>query len=304
MTSGAKAVACFTQALALDPRYARAHAGIAWAHAVVGVVGETAPHDVMPQAKEAARKALAIDESVDVAHAALGNVLALYEWDWAGAERALRRALVLNPADASTRSDLARLLGLLGRADASLTEARRAVEIDPVSAPCGRDLALALLFARRFEAGRDQARRTLDLAPGFLPASWDLAWATAGLGAVGDAVAILRQARRSAPSDTTTEAFLGLACALAGQREEAVDILDHLKQLRANRYTSAVHLATICGALGELEQAFAWLEQAFEERAGLLVFAKVSLHFDPLRADPRFQALLRRMKFPETAADG
>ena len=85
---------------------------------------------------------------------------------------------------------------------------------------------------------------------------------------------------------------------------EAVDILDHLKQLRANRYTSAVHLATICGALGELEQAFAWLEQAYEERAGLLVFVKVSLHFDPLRGDPRFQALLRRMNFPSAGEPG
>ncbi len=132
-------------------------------------------------------------------------MLLFYDWDWAGAERAFRRALVLNPANASTRSDLAQLLAVLGRADASLTEARRAVEIDPVSPRSNRELALALVLAGRFEAGRDQARKTLDVAPGFLPALWDLAWATAGLGAVQDAVAILRQARPSDHSDTTTE---------------------------------------------------------------------------------------------------
>ena len=300
MTNMAKAVEYFTQALVMDPSYALAHAGMARAHAVIGTLGGAPPQEVMPQAREAARKALAIDDSVDAAHTALGFVLLFYDWDWAGAERAHRRALVLNPADASTRSDLATLLSFVGRADASATEATRAVELDPVSARCSRTLALVLLFARRFEAAQDQARKALDLDPGFLPASWDLMQATAELGAVQDAVAIARQARPSGRGDATTEGLLGWACGLAGQREEALEILDHVKQLHGNHHASAVHLAFICVGLGEQDQAIAWLDQAYDERAGLLVTLKVQPLLDPLRSDPRFQALLEKMNFPET----
>ena len=299
-THVAKAVECFTQALALDPRYARAYAGMARARVVAAAMGQSAPREVMPQAKEAARKALAIDDSIGTAHAALGSVLLWYDWDWSEAERAYRRALVLNPADALTRCEFANLLATLGRVDPSLAEARRAVEIDPVSARCGYGLASALLCAGQFEAAREHARKTLDLDPGYPPASWMLAIAAGGMGAPQDAVAILRQVRPSDRSDPPAEALLGWAYGLAGQREEALAILDDLKQLRGRRYVSPVFLAMICVGLGDQDQVLRWLGQGYEERDPQLLSIKRWPQYVPLRSDPRFQALLRRMNFPET----
>ena len=297
-----KSLECFTKALAVEPAYAQAHAGIGCVQELRAGLSFAAPQQVMPMAKEAALKALAIDETVADAHSALAGVLDYFEWNWAGAEREYRRALELNPGDTVVRSDYALLLGKVGRADDSVAEAQRAIERDPLSILGRFRLAAVLWLARRFDAAMAEARAGLELESANHLLCWNLGWAFAGLGRYDEAVEALRQATILAPGDPTAQAFLGWASGLSGHRQEALTILGDLERRRTREYFSSFWLATVNVGLGESDQAISWLQEAAEERDGMLTFVNTWPAVDPLRADPRFQALLRRMNFPETAA--
>ena len=210
-----KGLECFTQALAVEPNYAQAHAGIALVQTLRAFLSFAVPQQVMPMAKEAALKALSIDERVADAHFALAFVLDSYEWDWEAAEREYRRAVDLNPADTLARCIYARHLGCTGRADASVTGGRHAVEHDPLSSITRQIFALILSLARRFDAAITEARAGIELERTYHPFYWNL-----GLSLVG-----LRQARRSGRAAQAVHdlrarrpAFTGVARLGAGAR--------------------------------------------------------------------------------------
>ena len=299
-----KSLGCFTQALAVEPAYAEAHAGIAMAQTSRAVVSVAAPRQVMPLAKEAALKALAIDETVADAHCALAGVLSLYEWDWTGAEREYRRALDLNPGDTLARGFYAHLLGCMGRPDASVAEARHAIERDPLSVFNRHVLADRLWLARRFDAAIAEARAGIELAPTYHMFYCDLGIALVGLGRHDEAVEALRQATTLAPGDPVSQGFLAWASGLAGHRQEARAILGDLERRRSREYFSGWLMVHVNLGLGEHEQAISWLQKAVEERDGLLAYINVWWGVEPLRSDPRFQALLRRMHFPSVGDTG
>ena len=295
-----KSLECFTQALALEPAYAQAHAGIAINHAVRSIISHGSPSQLMPAAKEASRKALAIDDTVVDAHTALAFVLQFYEWDWPGAEREYRRALDLNPGDTFARTHYALLLGQLGKADASIAEARHAVVSDPLSVLSRHMLAMNLVLARRFDQALVETRAGLEL-DSYQPLYWDLCWALVGLGRSDEAVEEGRKATL-APGDLIAQAWLGWTLGLAGQRQEALTIFEDLERRRQD-YVGGSLLASVCVGLGDHEQAISWLPHAAEERDGFMTFLNTLLVFDPLRSDPRFQALLQKMNFPAAKAD-
>ena len=255
-------------------------------------------------AKEAARKALAIDESVADAHFALAGVLDTYEWNWAGAEREYRRALDLNPGDALVRCNHAVLLARQGRRDASVAEARHAVDHDPLSVYNRFALAVVLNLARRFDEAMTEARAGVELEGAYHLLHWDLGLALVGLGRYDEAVEALKQAAILAPDDPTALAYLGWALGLAGRRQEGLTLLGDLERRRTHEYVSGFFMALVNVGLGEQDQAMSWLNRAAEDRDAMLPHLNVFPALDPLRADPRFQALLRRMHFPETAASG
>ena len=298
-----KGLECFTQALALEPTYAQAHAGIAYVQAVRGVLSlAAAPHTVMPEVKESALKALAIDETLVDAHTALAIVLHYYEWDWPGAEREYRRALGLDSHDAFARSHYAYFLGQQGRADESVAEARSAVERDPVSLLSRFILGSTLVMARRFDSAIAEAQAGIELDPSYAHMHQRLGWGLAGLSRYDEAVEAFRQATILAPGDPVLQAHLGWGLGLAGRSQEALAILDDLERRRSQEHVGGCLLAWIGVGLGDHDHAISWLEQSAEERDGILTFVNRWFSFDPLRADPRFQALLRRMNFPETAS--
>ena len=297
-----KSLGCFTQALTVEPSYAQAHAGIAMVQAISAKLSFAAPLHVIPMAKEAALKALAIDETVAEAHFASALVRDSYEWNWAGAEREYRRALDLNPGDALARCMYAELLCWTGRADASVAEARHAIERDPLYVLARHMLANVLWLARRYDEAMAEARAGIELDPTYHLLYWNLGWALGDLGRYDEAVEALRQATILAPDDPSALACLGWALGLAGRRPEVLTILGDLERRRTKEYFSGFLMAMVNVGLGESEQAISWLEKAAEERDALVPWLNVWIPFDPLRADPRFQALLRRMHFPETAA--
>ena len=296
-----KGLECFTQALAVEPAYAQAHAGIALVQTLRAFLSCAVPQQVMPMAKEAALKALAIDETVADAHFALAFVLDSYEWNWAGAEPEYRHALDLNPADTLTRCLYARLLGCSGRADASVTEGRHAVEHDPLSTFTRQIFALILSLAGRFDAAVAEARAGIELERTYHPFYWNLGLALVGLGRSAEAVEPLRQATTFAPGDLYSLGFLGWALGLAGQKQEAATIRSDLERRQTQEYVSSFVMALVNIGLGEHDQAISWLEKGAEARDPNLTFLNRMFIMDPLRPAPRFQAVLRRMNFPETA---
>ena len=294
-----KSLACFTQALALEPAYAQAHAGIALVHAIQAIMSLAAPHTVMPEAKEAALKTLALDETVADAHAALAVVLHYYDWDWAGAEREYRRALELNPGDTFARCSYANLLGMVGRVDESVAEARSAVERDPVAPFCRYILQQAFVVARRFEEAIAEAHAGIELDPSYHLSYMSLGWGLAGLGRHDEAVDAFRQQVIAAAGDSFAQGWLGWALGLAGHRQEALTILGDLEGRRSQEYVGGLLLACVSLGLDEHDQAISWLQEAAEERDGLMALVNTLPVFGPLRSDPRFQRLLRRMNFPQ-----
>ena len=296
-----KSLECFTQALAAEPAYAEAHAGIALTH-TLRAYGAAAPQQIMPVAKEAARKALAIDETVADAHFAMALVLEYDEWNWAGAEQEFRRALALNPGDTLARCHYAIMLGMSGRASAAVAEARHAVERDPLSLFNRSVLAFTLYWAGQPDAAMAEARAGIELDRAYHVLHWGLGWALIGLGRYDEAVDTLRQAAALTTGDLFSRAYLGWALGLAGHRQEALSIRTDLERRRSEGYFSGFLFSLVSVGLGEHTQAISWLLQAAEERDPHAPQLLVHPGFDPLRADPRFQALLRRMHFPEPAA--
>ena len=290
-----KSLECYRQALALEPDYAQAHAGIAQVQAFRPLISLAAPHEVMPQAKAEALTALALDETVAEAHFALALVHHWYEWNWADAERTFRRALALGPGDAFARSMWAHVPGLLGRADESVAEARAAARQDPLSPFSQYIVALMLIWARRYDEAMREARAGLDLDGRYWPFHLSLGMGLAGGGQHDDAVEAFRHATSLAPADPVPRAFLAWAVGLAGQRQEAVAIVDDLERQQGESYAGGMMLALASLGTGDTDRAIRWLEQGADERDGRMTLLNAYYFFDPLRDDPRFQALLRRL---------
>ena len=295
-----KGAECFSQALVIEPSNARAHAGLARTRHWQATLNLAAPHEVMPGAKEAALKALGIDETVEDAHYALAVVLDYYDWDWTGAEREYCRTLELNASHTVARFFYGDLLTRQGRANSGIAEVREAVEGDPLSLLCRHFLALGLYCAERFDDVIAEAEDGIALDPSAYYLHMARGWGLAGLGRHTEAIESHRRATNLAPHDPAPQGYLGLALGVAGEHGEARAMLRDLEQRRTQGYIGGWLLACVYVGLGVHDRAIEWLQTAADERDGLLPWLMVFPPFDPLRADPRFQALLRRMNFPET----
>ncbi|MHC4696686.1 MAG: protein kinase domain-containing protein [Planctomycetota bacterium] len=284
----------FQQAVALDPEYALAYAGIADSYVVLGGWNILKPHDVYPKAKAAATRALEIDDTLAEAHAALAVIRRDYIWDWAGAETAFRKAIQLKPGYATAHQWYAEYLAAMGRHEEATAEIERAQELDPLSLIIHAVGGYVCYFARQYDQAIDHCTRALELDPDFPPAHLYLSWVYRDQGMYKEALAEL--GRSGLPSEDVD--YLLPLCqtyAFSGDRDEALRLVDKLRGLSEQRYIPASNLATVYFALGEKNLAFAYLEQAFEQRAYGLHFLNVSPLYDSVRDDPRFNDLLRRI---------
>jgi eukaryotic-like serine/threonine-protein kinase len=293
-----RAIECFEQAIARDPSYGLAHAGLADGYSVLGLYGFLPPKAAFARAEAAARRALELDDGLPEAHQAMAFVRWFFDWNWTEAERSFRRALALNPQSGLTRAQLAVFLATQGRPHEGIVEARRARALEPLSLLVGYYAGLVFLYAREYERGLEECRRILDLDPHYALGFWVRGDLLFHLGRHEEA---LEAAERAVALSNRPPFYLGLvgeAHAALGQRDRAQAIVDELLERSQQGYVAPLHLADIFLALGEYDQAFEWLNRALEDRNGFLGALAVDSAYDPVRADPRFGALLERIGLP------
>jgi serine/threonine protein kinase/tetratricopeptide (TPR) repeat protein len=288
-----KGIENFQHAIAKDPTYALAYSGLADCYSSLATSGVIPPKESFPRAKEAAQKALEIDDTLSEAHTSLALIKTAYDWDWSGGEREFQRAIELNPSSVTAH----RLYGLalmgMARFDEAIRELKRALELDPLSLLNNHALGLGFLFARQYDQAIEQYRRTLELDPNLIFAHWFLGLAYLQKSMYKEGTAELEKALVISPGNTLLISGLGYAYAAAGRKLEAQKVLDKLNDLSKQKYFPAVFRVQIYAALGEKDQAFEWLEKGYEDRSILNI--KADPAFDPLRSDPRWADLLRRM---------
>ena len=291
-----KSIDYFQQAIAQDPNYALAYAGVADAYVVLPGYGGGIPHDCYPKAIAAAKKALELDDTLAEAHTTLAMAIWSYEFDSAQAIREFQRAIQLNPNYAIAHQQYGNtLLVPLGRFDDGIAEGKRAVELDPLSLAINSDMAVNYHFAGRYDEAIAQLRKTLEMDPGYYFAYVNLGQALEKKGARDDAIAEYQKAR-ALNDDPAVLGFLARCYALSGNKTEAERILNQLKELSKQRYVAAYSFALTYIGLGDKEEALRWVEQSYQDRAGSDIgWIRVDPMLDPLRGDPRFEAIAEKI---------
>jgi TolB-like protein/Tfp pilus assembly protein PilF len=294
-----KGIDYFQQAIEEDPSYALAYSGLADSYSLLANNGSVAAKDAYPRAKEAALKALQLDDTLAEAHVSLGYVRTQFEWDWSGAEKEFQRAIELNPGFAIAHDRYGVALGRMGRVEEAVAEKRRAVELDPLSPIINRNLGITLYLARQYDQAIEQERKTLELDPNYIGAHLTLGQAYLQKSMYKDGMAELEKELAISPGNPVSLSWLGYGYAIVGRKAEAQKVLDQLNEISKHKYVPALQMALIYVGLGEKDKAFEWLERAYEERSigsGLSSTSiKLDSMYDPLRSDPRFADLLRRM---------
>jgi eukaryotic-like serine/threonine-protein kinase len=290
-----KAIEHYERAIALDPRYALAYAGLSDAYSLLGLYALLPPVEAFPHAKQAALKALALDDSLAEAHTSLGTARFFHEWDWRAAQGDFQRGLELNPASVSGRHIHSTALSAMGRHREALAEARAALELDPLSLVTILNLGWVHFNNRDWDGARAQCRAAFALDPEFPRAHELMGLASAHAGELEEAVNEARRVANAHDGTPRSLAVCGYLFALAGRKEEARETVAGLRALAARVYVPALSVAFVSAALDKKDTAFEWLERAFDEQDCLLVWLRVDPRLDNLRTDTRFYDLVQRV---------
>ncbi len=292
------ALTYFTQAIDEDPQYAQAYSGLADTYALLGdwQYAVMTPKEALPRAKAAAIKALELDSALSEAHNSLAFCLDVFEWDFDSAGKEFRRAIELNPGYATAHHWYAWHLSVSGRHDEAIVEMRKAEDLDPLSLIIKADLAELLLIAHSYDESIRQSRKTIEMDPNFPLAHNQLGLAYLQKHMYDEAVEELQKGVRLSGGSPTCIANLARAYVATGKRSEAVKLLGDLKARSSQGHPDTSELAVIYASLGDTDQAMNSLEKAYQERFNPSVLLRPG--FDPLRSDPRFEDLVRRIGLP------
>jgi tetratricopeptide (TPR) repeat protein len=258
------------------------------------------PKEAFPKAEAAAKKALELDSALAEPHATLGYAKDVFHWDWEGTDREYQQAIELNPSYAETHHWYGSHLAYMGHYAEAIAEARKAESLDPLSLVISADVGMeALAPAGRYDEAMQQCRKTLEMDPHFAIAHACLARAYEYKTMYKEAIAEIQEAINLSGGSVIWQATLGHLYARAGRRDDAIKILNELRSRSKREFVPSQAFIWIYAALGDKDQAFHWLEKAYEERSDVMTVLKEERAFDPLRSDPRFQDLLRRIGLPQ-----
>ena len=293
-----KAIEYFQQAIDKDPNYARPFAGLADSYVLLNVAiprSSFPPNEAFPKAKAAAMRALQIDDKLADAHTSLAHIKCVYEWDWAGAEREFRRAIELDPNYATAHHWYGFDLAAVERFDEAVTEIRKAQAIDPLSLIINSSAGYIFFWARQYDQSIEEERKTLEIDPNFVLAHGRLAQSYEQKGMNKEAVEEYLKAETLLGGNQEEIAALRQAFTVSGMRGFWQKQLDLLLERSKRQHVSAAIIGQYYARLGEREQAFQWLEKAYQERDGLMIWLRVDPRWDGLRSDPRFADIVRRV---------
>ena len=295
-----KAIGYFEEATQKDPQYALAYAGLADCYGIIGatIYGTVPAEEAAPKAKAAAIRALQIDPSLPEAETSLATAKFNYDWDWAGAADGFKRAIQLDPKYATAYQRYSLYSIAMGRFDDSFDQIRRARDLDPLSISINSSFGWRLYLARQYDRSIAQLRGTLEMDPSYEWAHLILGQAYEQKGEYGLALNELRKAVELSHNSPLMVSALAHAYAVSGNQPEAQTLLAQLMTQSRKQYVSPYYVAVVYLGLSKNDVAMTWLEKAFADRSNGLVFARVEPELDPLRSNPRFIALERKLNFP------
>jgi eukaryotic-like serine/threonine-protein kinase len=291
----------FQEAIAKDPSYALAYTGIADCYSLEALhidVGSLSPSEAAPKAKEAAMKALEMDDSLPEAHTSLAFVKLNFDWDWAGSETEFKRALALNPNDAAAHHWYSHLLTAMGRTQESLAESKRALELDPLGLIINVHLGWHYLNAHEYDLAINQIKKGLEMDPNFGVGHWYLGLCYEQKGKYAEAESELRKAQDLLKGNEAIAADIGHIYAVSGRKDQALKVIQGLNDLAKRQYVSSYNVGLIYFGLGDKDRGLEWLENAYRERSDLLVYLNSDPRLAEMHADPRFVDLVRRVGLP------
>ena len=290
-----EAIGFFNQAIAIDPNYGAAYAGLADCYNMLVVYGRLEPKDGFPKAKEAAERALEIDESSAEAHSSLAFIKFRWDWDRSATEREFQTAIKLRPAYASAHQWYSSYLVAVERFDEAIAEAKRTEELEPLSFVASAHLGWIYYLSGQNDKAIEQCRKILERDPSSFPARRYLGLAYEAKGMYPEAIAEFQTGVKLSGSPLML-ALLGHAYAVSGKTAEAKQVLSDLQQLQGQRYVSPCTVAAIDAGLGDQDEAFKWLETAVEGRDIWLMNLKVDPVFAKLRSQRKFTDILARIR--------
>ncbi len=287
-----RSIEYYQKAIQEDSGYAEPYAGIAYAYEALADF-YLPPHEAYPRAKNAARKALEIDSTNGVAHAALGTILTEYDWDFPAGEQELQRAVQLSPNSVDVNIFYAQCAGIRGNMEDALAHADRAITLDPLSPIASWSKEWYLFWARNYDGVIAQCKKTAELDSTLL--YWDdfLGAAYREKGMLKESLQEYLKAQKNSPD----RPLFGLAITYArmGNQSDARKVLRELEEVSKKRYVAADQIAMIYANLGENDKAFEYLEQAYQAHAAGMSGLKIYPEYDPIRSDPRFEILLKKV---------
>jgi eukaryotic-like serine/threonine-protein kinase len=291
-----KAEEYFRHAIAVDPAYALAYAGLADTY--LNYSGRSlSPREAISKARKAAQDSVDLDDHLAEAHIALGNILYTYDWDWPAAEKEFKRAIELNPSLALAYDAYFSFLVLMGRTEEAERAMRKAVDLDPLTAFIAIDAAWQDFYTRQFDQAIHKANQVLEIDPSYSNGHWILGAARVQKGQYAQALAAFQKLRQLDDSPLTL-AWVAYGNGMTGDKETATKLLDELTAIAKQRYVDPAAFAVVHFGLGDKVQAIQWLEKAQAERSGMVVWLKVDPVFDSLRGEARFVELLKKINFP------
>ena len=296
-----KSIDYFNQAIAADPKYALAYAGVADAYVLLPSFTADTPRDCYPKAEVAAKKALEFDDTLAEAHASLGLTLCFYDLDFPQATAEFQHAIALNPNYATAHHWYTIILECLGRFDEAIAEMKRALELDPLSLIINTELGNTYYYARRYDEAIEQLHKTVEIDPNFYYTYVSLGRALEAKGAPEAAIGEYQKAR-ALNDDPSVLGVLAHVYGLSGNKAETEKILDQLKELSKQRYVSASSFVLVYIALGDKEEALHWLQKSYQDRGPAIAHIKIAPLFDPLRDDSRFEELVAKVFAPKNGS--
>ena len=300
VTALERAIVHLKQAIELDPNFALAYTGLADAYCSLGVIGDVAPGEVFPKARVAAEKALTLDDSLAEAHSAAAYIKFSYDWEWSAAEAEFRRAIALNPNNATAHQWYGQFLRLMGREEEAVLEGQKSLDLDPRSLIINTEAGLPYLYSGRYDGALQHFHKALELDSNFALARHDIGWVLEAQGKYPEAIAEFERAVQI--SDVAALwSSLGHAYGAAGRRQDALRVLQRLREIAKQHYVAPSYDAAVYLGLGDYDKALDLYEKSYAERNWAMIWFKIAHNLKPLHGMPRYEALLKKMNFPEGA---